>query len=167
MNPRSFYSGLIRSVAIIAASLGLLTGANAATNTGTTNQPAAPALTTTNAAPKLAPIEIPISQFTIPTTIAEGRNPFFPDSIMSLKIPVVNTNSATKVVSVSLILQGISGTGAKRFALINGRTFEAGEDADVTVGRSKVHVHCLNIREDGVTVEVDGNRQELKLRPGL
>ena len=110
MNTRSFYSRLIHYVGIAAASLSLVAGASAATNAGITNQAVALGSANTNVAPKLAPIEIPTSQFIVPTTIAEGRNPFFPDSLMTVKVPVTNTNIATKVVSVSLTLQGISGT---------------------------------------------------------
>ena len=163
MNTRSFYSGLIRHLSVVTASLGLLAGASAAA-AEKTNPPPATSATTTNAAPKQAPIVIPVSQFTIPTTAAEGRNPFFPDSIQTRRPnSIADTNTLGTVTSVALVLQGISG----RFALINGRTFEAGEDGDVTVGRSKVHVRCISIREDGVTVEVEGTRRELKLRPGL
>lgn len=168
MNTSSFHSGLIRHLGSVTASLCLLVCAMAASGGEKTNPPTATSQSTTNAGAKLAPIEIPTSQFTIPTAIAEGRNPFFPDSILTLKVnPIAPTNSLGKLTPVALVLQGISGTGAKRFALINGRTFEVGEDGDVTVGRSKVHVHCLIIREDGVTIEIEGNRQELKMRPGL
>lgn len=167
MNTRSFNPGLIRLLSIVAVGLSLAS-ALAASGVEKTNPPSGASQPTTNSPAKPAPIEIPVSQFVIPTAVADGRNPFFPESTQMIKNPVVNTNTLGKPVAVALVLQGISGTGAKRYALINGRTFEAGEEGYVTVGRSKVHVHCISIREDGVTVETDGsNRQDLKMRPGL
>jgi len=168
MNTRSFNPGLIRHLSIVAVGLSLAS-ALAVSGVEKTNPPSGASQHTTNSTAKPAPIEIPVSQFVIPTAVADGRNPFFPESTQMIKNPVVNTNTPGKPVAVALVLQGISGTGgAKRYALINGRTFEAGEEGYVTVGRSKVHVHCISIREDGVTVETDGsNRQDLKMRPGL
>lgn len=116
-----------------------------------------------SAAVKAAPIEVPLSQFTIPASASEGRNPFFPDSTLA-KVAQNSTNPAPKI-AVMLTLNGTSMAGAKRFALINGRTFEAGEEGEVTLGGSrKVHVLCVSIKADGATVEVDGIRQELKLK---
>lgn len=166
MNTRSLHAILLRHVGSGSAILGLLLTALAASGVEKTNPPAATAHGTTNSSAKLMPIEIPTSQFAIPTAISEGRNPFFPDSILSMKVNPNMTNTPGTV-TTTLPLQGISGTGMKRFALIAGRTFEPGEEGDVTVGRSRIHVHCLSIREDGTTIEADGVRLELKLRPGL
>jgi hypothetical protein len=110
-------------------------------------------------------IEIPKSQFTIPTTVADGRDPFFPNSSRLAAKAV--TGKAPAAPTVTLVLQGISGTEAKRFALISGRTMVVGEEADIAVDKSRVRVRCLDIREDSVVVDVDGKQQELKLRPGL
>lgn len=110
-------------------------------------------------------IEIPKSEFSIPTTVADGRDPFFPNS--SRLVAKAATSKAPAVPVVSLVLQGISGTEAKRFALISGRTMVVGEEADIAVDKARVRVRCLDIREDSVVVDVDGKQQELKLRPGL
>lgn len=137
---------------------------------GKTNKAAAASTSVTNAPAKQAPIEIPTSHFVIPTTTAEGRNPFFPDSLtVAQPNPAISTNIAAKLPITTLDLKGISGMGNRRFALINNRTFEVGEEADVPIGstRQKVHVHCITIGEDSVTIEVDGERRELKLRPGI
>lgn len=166
MNTRSLNPSLIRHLSIVTVGLSLAF-ALAASGVEKTNPPSAASQHTTNSTAKPAPIEIPVSQFVIPTAVADGRNPFFPESTQMIKTPVVNTNTLGKPAAVALVLQGISGTEAKRFALINGRTFEAGEEGDVTAGKSKVHIHCITIREDGVTVDADGTRQELKMRPGL
>ncbi len=159
--------GLIAAVAAMVVGLHLATAAAA----DKTNKLSASVKGATNAPAKPAPIEIPTSQFIIPSTATEGRNPFFPDSLVLPKaIANANTNTAaTKAPAATLDLKGISGAGNKRFALINGRTFEVGEEADVGVagGRSKVRVQCISIGEDSVTVEVDGVRRALRLRPGL
>lgn len=168
MNTRSFYSSRNRHLGVVAAGLCLLGCAMTTFSAEKTNalKATAPAKGTTNSFPTLPAIEIPTSQFAIPASIAEGRNPFFPESTLT-KFNQSATTNTTKVVSVALELKGISGAGAKRFALINNQTFAEGEDGDVTVGRTKVHVLCIRIRDESVTVEVEGDRRELKLRPGL
>ena len=123
---------------------------------------------TTNAAP--AAIVIAKSEFAVPTSAAQGRDPFFPHSSRLGPIrpkPGGGTEPGPGTPAIALVLQGISGTDAKRFALISRRTFEAGEEGDVTVGRTKVHVRCITIKEDSVLIEVDGKPQELRLRPGI
>jgi hypothetical protein len=151
---------LVRRIACLVAwvAFGTLVGA-------ATNPPATPGASkaATNTAP--ADIVIPTSEFIMPASVAEGRDPFFPVSTRSTPV-VVNTNTSVKAPTVSLTLQGISGTLERRFALINGRTFEVGEEAEVSAGKSRVHVHCLEIKEDSVTIEVEGKPQELKLRGG-
>lgn len=119
----------------------------------------------TNAAVQM-PIVIPKSEFAIPTTLAAGRDPFFPNRAV-LNNNLVGTNTTTAAVSPTFTLSGVSGTKVKRYALINNRTFEAGEEGDITVGRSKVRIRCISIEEDSAVIEFDGRPQTLKLRPGL
>lgn len=117
-------------------------------------------------APALVPIVIPKSEFAIPTTLAAGRDPFFPNRAVINNNPA-GTNTTTAAVSPTFTLSGVSGTKVKRYALINNRTFETGEEGDVTVGRSKVRIRCISIEEDSAVIEFDGRAQTLKLRPGL
>ena len=125
-----------------------------------TNSPAKSA--TNSAAP---PIVIAKSEFAIPATASEGRDPFFPNR--ALTAATANNTNAASSASYTFMLQGISGTKSKRFALINNRTFEVTEEGDITVGRSKVRVHCVSISEDSVVIEVEGKQQELKLKQGI
>ena len=113
-------------------------------------------------APAATPIEIPKSEFALPTASAQGRDPFFPNSVRTGTAKTRDPGTSAPV-SIVIELKGISG----KFALINNRTFAAGEEADVTAGKEKVHVRCVSIKEDSVLVEVEGKAQELKLRPGL
>jgi len=115
----------------------------------------------------LAAIEIPKSDFIIPTSTAQGRDPFFPLSRRLVVDASPKVGKTPSVAPVTLILQGISGSDAKRFALISGRTFVAGEEREIPSGNSRIQVHCLEIREDSVKIQVNGAPMELKLRPGI
>jgi len=73
---------------------------------------------------------------------------------------------ATKV-PVQLTLKGISGSGQRRFALINDRTLERNEEARVRVGNSNLTVRCLEIRDSSVFLHdtAAAEKTELFLRP--
>jgi hypothetical protein len=112
-------------------------------------------------------IEVPRSEFVFPAKAGDGRDPFFPLSTR-IRAEGKPANSTTpKPVSVSLTLNGISGTESKRFALINGKTFVVGDQLEVPIGDARVRVLCVEIREDSTIVEVNGSRQELRLKPGI
>jgi hypothetical protein len=109
--------------------------------------------------------EIPVSVFTMPANPKEGKDPFFPNRVLDKVAPqpIVNKEGA-KPVPVALILNGLSGSANRPLAIINNYTFAKGEEADVRSGTSRVHVRCVDIKEDYVIVEVNGQRQELRLR---
>jgi hypothetical protein len=66
----------------------------------------------------------------------------------------------------TLVLKGLSGTGHRRYALINNATLEAGEEARVRVGMSNVLVRCLTIAQGAVTIQVSGEVSPRQLRLG-
>jgi hypothetical protein len=113
-----------------------------------------------------APPSIPQSNFIHPRSPAEGKDPFFPKSMRPFVNPVaVRTN--IPVEPVHLRLNGITGP-PKRLAMINGKTFEAGEEAEVkseTGGR--LRIKCIEIKDESVLIEVGGERQELSMRAKL
>jgi hypothetical protein len=132
----------------------------------------------TNADPKKAAAGVPATNpppqavFKVPATLQEGlRDPFYPKStyfIGRAPAPQQSTNVAPVVVHIEqLKLQGISGPPNHRLPIINGRTFEVGEEAEVSTTNGKVGVKCLEVKGDIVTVVVNGERQVLKLRQGL
>ena len=130
-----------------------------------TNSPPSPASAPTNALP--AQLEIPKSVFLIPTTPQQGKDPFFPRSMRLFTSAVVSTNlQPTPAVTVELKLKGISGTLARRLAIINNRTFEANEEGAVSTASGLVRIRCLEIRADSVLVQIGGERRILRLRPG-
>jgi hypothetical protein len=130
-----------------------------------TNSPPSPAPTPTNALP--AQLEIPKSVFLIPTTPQQGKDPFFPRSMRLFTSVVVSTNlQPTRVVTVELKLNGISGISTRRLAIINNRTFEANEEGIVSTASGPVRIRCLEIRADSVLVQIGGEQRSLRLRPG-
>lgn len=62
-------------------------------------------------------------------------------------------------------LKSVSGTPERRFAIINNRTFEKGDEALVKIGEKTVRVRCLEIRDTSVVISIDGvdRNRELKL----
>jgi hypothetical protein len=147
---------------LAAALLGLISPVRAAQT-----PPAPPAKTkaVTNATPTV--VEIPKSVFIIPASPAEGKDPFFPLSTRLYPAPVITpttTNVAPAIVLVEL--KGISGTVDRRLAIINNRTFEVGEEGEVTVPSGRVRVVCKEIKDDSVRVLVNGQERILHLRPG-
>jgi disulfide reductase len=56
----------------------------------------------------------------------------------------------------NLLLKNISGTAARRFALVNNQTFTAGETALVQLEDSHVRVTCREIGQRSVTLQVEG-----------
>jgi hypothetical protein len=66
--------------------------------------------------------------------------------------------AAPRAKPTNLVLKGLSGSAARRFALINDGTFMANERGKVQLGDSNVVLHCLEIRNDSVIVQVSGEK---------
>jgi len=153
--PRTWCHAALLGAALTLAALAALpaSGATAAEGSGHS---------TTNA----NVIQVPKSDFKVPNTVAEGRDPFFPHtSRVKTRVTPQPTPTPTPA-PVTLALKGVSGTEAKRYALINDKTFEAGEEREIQVGTNRVRVRCIEIREDAVLIEANGTQQLLRLRPG-
>ena len=115
--------------------------------------------------PSVTLAEIPKSVFEIPASPRDGRNPFFPHSIMAAPVPPPNPNAPVDV--SSFVLNGIT-SPPKRTAMINGRTFEAGEEGEVRLpSGGKAMIKCEEIRSDSAVILFNGVRRELRLRFGL
>lgn len=99
------------------------------------------------------------SLFIVPTSPQEGHDPFYPQSTR----PYGTTTSAPvpKVEWTSLKLVGISGSTEHRLVIINNNTFAEGDEQDVPVAGSRVHVRCLKINTNSVTLMVGGQTREL------
>ncbi len=123
-------------------------------------KPPAPA-----AAPAVEPAEVPQSVFVAPATAKEGRNPFFPKSTLGQQ-QIKQSPTGPDIFS-SLVLNGIT-SPPKRTAMINGKTFEQGEESEVKLpGGAKVNIKVEEIKNDSAVVTVNGQRRELRLRFGV
>jgi hypothetical protein len=60
-------------------------------------------------------------------------------------------------------LQGIGGAEARPFAIINGRTLEAGEAGRVKAAKTNVLLRCVAISNASVVVTIEGLKGERKL----
>lgn len=108
--------------------------------------------------------EIPPSVFRIPTNPREGRDPFFPNAVMGVQ----PTKPKEAPVDISgFVLNGIT-SPPKRTAMINGRTFEIGETGEVKLpSGARVLIKCLEIKNESAVIDVNGQRQELRMRFGV
>ncbi len=112
--------------------------------------------------------EVTQSVFVIPASLAEGRNPFFPPSRLTPmpRIPDNKSGTNSLVDPTGIVLNGLTGP-PKRTAMINGRTFELNEEAEVHLpSGSKLMLRCVEIKDDSATVIFNGQRRQLRLRLG-
>lgn len=114
-------------------------------------------------------IEIPRSEFVIPTSPMEGRDPFYPDStrMFAMAAKTASKGAAKPAPSVQFQLKAISTSGGRRVASINNRPFETNEEGELAFGSARIRIRCVEIRDDSVLIEVDGQPHELRLRPGF
>jgi len=81
--------------------------------------------------------------------------------------PAPVASSATNAVPAPespLTLNGLSGP-PRRTAIVNGRTFEAGEQAEVRLpSGSKILIKCEEIKDSSAVFLIAGQRRELRLR---
>jgi hypothetical protein len=100
-----------------------------------------------------------------------GRNPFFhAPSQAAVDASASNENAVAPTVALPtpkpetiLSLTGIIGTPHARVALINGRTFEEGDEAVVRSGETQARVRCIEIGAHYAVVQVDGKPESLRL----
>ena len=90
-----------------------------------------------------------------------GKDPFFPKSRrLEAGKPVVPLPP-----TLPLVLKGISGAKGRRLALINNRSFEAGEQVEFKINNQSIRVRCVEIREQSAVISIEGmgGTQELIL----
>ena len=161
MNPRP--SRLPSHSLSLAATLSLLALAIVAARF-----PAAASLKPANTPP--AEEVVTQSMFTLPASPLEGRDPFYPHSMRPYAgYLAAHTNRAVVEAApiVELHLNGISGSAARPLAIINNRTFEVGEQADVYSNAGRSRIRCIEIGPDSVIIQIGGERRMLHLRSGL
>lgn len=116
---------------------------------------------------------IPLSTFEIPTDPEQGRDPFFPRSTRLFAGQSLGTNAAPAA-RLQVFLRGLAGPAQNRLATLRTtgnppRTLilGEGEEASVPAPGGQVLVRCVQIQDDRVVVELNGVRQELRLREGF
>jgi hypothetical protein len=123
--------------------------------------------TSSAAAPTRAPVpeENPSTKSVFVDRPDFGRDPFFPTSVRRGKVVPATTTPVVEPVANfgNLFLKGVSGTAEKRLAIINNKTFEIGEEADLRVGGQLIKIKCLEIRDRSVVISVNGVSKELFL----
>jgi hypothetical protein len=117
-----------------------------------------------------APAEQPIPQsvFIVPPSPKEGKDPFYPKSLRVYGT-MVSKAAQPAAATGDLRLNGFSGPPDRRLAIINNRTFETSEEAEVNTNTGRVRIRCLEIKAESVIVQfvVGGERRELRLRQGV
>jgi len=111
-------------------------------------------------------VAIPRSEFTVPALPSDGRNPFFPQSTPA-RVPLPPSSKDPTVDTTSIVLNGIT-SPPKRTAMINGRTFEPGEEGEVRIpSGGKMLIKVEEIKAESAIILVGGVRRELRLRAGV
>ena len=100
------------------------------------------------------------SVFIMPTSPKEGRDPFYPESTRAIESSA--TTNRTVEIS-SLKVPGVSGTPGHRFAIINNHTFSVNEEGDVKIPGGTVHIRCLAIQPNYITIEINGQSHRLNV----
>jgi len=111
----------------------------------------------------------PKSVFVMPTGPQEGRDPFFPKSQRPYinatpVVPTLTNPQPAAPITYDLKLNGISGTAERPLAIINGKTFEKGEEAEVRMGLARVNIPVIEITSNTATVQVGAQQQVLRMR---
>jgi hypothetical protein len=96
--------------------------------------------------------------------IAEARRrvaAFVPHQVKPSEIPAVPDPAWVKQIK----LNGISGAGARRLAIINNQTFQRGDELKVKIAEKSVKVRCVEVKESSVLITIEGleGERELKL----
>jgi hypothetical protein len=109
-----------------------------------------------------------VSVFTDSRTF--GKDPFFPKSSRRNAMPVTPTPFLPKEGELppGMVLKGLSGTKEKPLAIINNRTFEEGEEAEVRAANQIYRVKVIEIKERSIMISVNGTPpRELTFRQDL
>ncbi len=104
-----------------------------------------------------APVQ---SNFVMPATSKDGRDPFYPESTRMIAVPAATAHT---VEISTLKVRGIFGSAGHQLAILNNHTFSAGEEGDVISASSRVHVRCVEIHDRYVVVEINGQLHKINL----
>jgi hypothetical protein len=113
--------------------------------------------------PHLAPASAPKSEFVV--RIDYGKDPFFPKST---RLHSQGKDSESEAVTPSvpdfILVKGISFTKERKLAIINNYTVAEGEEFNLRRGGKLIRVKCVEIKDGGVVVAVDGATKTILLK---
>jgi hypothetical protein len=92
-----------------------------------------------------------------------GKDPFFPTSHRREPAPEVAATDPNAHVDPVLVLKGILRTRTHSQAVINNEVLEQGEEEPVRVPSGHVRVRCLEIGNDYVLIQVEGEAEPKRL----
>lgn len=92
-----------------------------------------------------------------------GKDPFFPMSTRRNPAPAAPTPTAQVRVDPVLVLKAIMRTSLHSAAVINNEVMEKGDEEAIRVPNGHIRVRLLEIGEDYVVVQVDGEASTKKL----
>jgi hypothetical protein len=97
---------------------------------------------------------------------SKGKDPFYPDSHRREPAPppaAVAAAAHKAPLASDLLLKGIVGSATHRLAIINNEILEVGEESPVRVPNGQVRVRCVEIGDDYVIINVDGEARSQRL----
>ena len=111
---------------------------------------------------------VPIQQATITTkkssTVAARTVTKKDAAAANPQTPNTKATTQDPAWASAIKLQGIGGTTGRRLAIINGKTLGTGDGTQVVTGGKTVVIRCVAIRDNSVTVTIDGLDGERELR---
>ena len=159
MNTRTL--SRLDAAALLAATFGLLFSASNSLAEEKSAPPAAAAAASNS---------VPLSVFVVPSNSSEGRDPFFPKSERPWRrvTTVVSTNVHPVQPSSEVAYIAFTGTPDHRLATMTingiGRTLAVGESTTITSRGSQIEVRCIEITEEKVVVEINGEARVVPFR---
>jgi hypothetical protein len=114
-------------------------------------------------ATNVAPKDKTQSNFIIPRTSADGRDPFFPKATSLYQ---VDTQTKAVVVETGVNQLKLNGILGSNLAQINNMTFSVGETYDVKTASGSISVHLIEIHaaDETVVIEANGQRRVLSFK---
>jgi hypothetical protein len=128
--------------------------------------PPKPVAKMTNSAPAVATTNLGLQYVSVFEDLppAKGRDPFFPDSHRRDPAPPPQAIKARKLQPQGeLHLKGIVRSSTHRSAIINSAILTEGEEEAVRVPDGTLRVRCLQIGEDYVVIQVQGESGRKRL----
>ena len=103
------------------------------------------------------------SVFTLPKKLAEGRDPFFPESTRVFQAAMAENSSHTVEIS-SLVVKGYYRDAKGAFVVINNHTFTVGDEGDVLTPGGRMHIKCVAVLPDTIVIEFNGSMHQLPIK---